>query len=278
VLEAVARHGSVTEAAKELHYSQPSVSHHLARLEAATGAKLTQRVGRGIRLTPEGELLAARAAEILGRVDAASVELAAHVGLRAGRVRLAGFQTVLSTLVPKAAAALSRLHPGIELSLFDAHPVEGLRMLRSGHVDIALIFRDADTALEEEEFRLTHLLDDPLYLVSDQPQQRLEDHRYSAWVGGCERCRAATIRACERAGFSPRFVHTCDDTVIVQSLVGAGMGVAIINGLALRAHRAPGIHTTQLTDSARQIYAATYGDPPDPPATTALIEILASLA
>jgi hypothetical protein len=56
------------------------------------------------------------------------------------------------------------------------------------------------------------------------------------------------------------------------------MGVAIVNGLALHAHRVPGIHTTQLTDSARQIYAATYGDPPDPPATTALIEILASLA
>lgn len=50
----VARHGSVSEAAKELHYSQPSVSHHLGRLEASTGARLIQRVGRGIRLTPEG--------------------------------------------------------------------------------------------------------------------------------------------------------------------------------------------------------------------------------
>ena len=85
-------------AARELHYSQPSVSHHLARLEAATGAKLIQRVGRGIRLTPEGELLAQRAAEIIGRVDAAAAELAAQVGLRAGRVRLAGFQSVLSTI------------------------------------------------------------------------------------------------------------------------------------------------------------------------------------
>src|ERR687897_882143 len=46
VLDAVARHGSVTEAAKELNYSQPSVSHHLGRLEAATGAKLIQRMGR----------------------------------------------------------------------------------------------------------------------------------------------------------------------------------------------------------------------------------------
>ena len=279
VLEAVARHGSVTEAAKELHYSQPSVSHHLGRLEADTGAKLIQRVGRGIRLTPEGELLAQRATEILGRLNAASVELAARVGLRAGRVRLAGFQTVLSTLVPKAAAELSRSHPGIELNLVDAHPAEGLTMLRSGHVDIALIFRNADTPPDEDEgFRLTHLLDDPLYLISDRPDQRLEDHRDSAWVGGCERCRAATITACERAGFSPRIAYSCDDTVIAQALVAAGMGVAIVNGLALHAHRAPGVHATQLTDSPRQIYAATYGDPPDPPATTALIEILRAAA
>ncbi|GIF47179.1 DNA-binding transcriptional LysR family regulator [Asanoa ferruginea] len=278
VLESVSRHGSVTEAAKELRYSQPSVSHHLARLEAATGAKLIQRVGRGIRLTPEGELLARRAAEILGRLDAASFELAARVGLRAGRVRLAGFQTVLSTLVPKAAAALSRSYPGIELNLIDAHPADGLRMLRSGTVDIALIFRNADTPPDEEEgFRLTHLLDDPLYLVSDHSDQRLEDHRESAWVGGCERCRAATITACERAGFAPRFAYFCDDTVITQALVAAGMGVAIVNGLALRAHRAPGVHATPLTDSPRRIYAATYGDPPDPPATTALLEILTSL-
>jgi DNA-binding transcriptional LysR family regulator len=279
VLEAVARHGSVTEAAKELHYSQSSVSHHIGRLEADTGARLIQRVGRGIRLTPEGVFLAQRATEILGRLNAASVELAARVGLRAGRVRLAGFQTVLSTLVPKAAAELRRAHPGIELNLVDAHPAEGLDMLRSGHVDIALIFRNADAPPSEEDgFRLTHLLDDPLYLISDRPHQRLEDHRDSAWVGGCERCRAATVAACERAGFSPRIAFTCDDTVIAQAVVAAGMGVAIVNGLALHAHRAPGVHATALTDRPRQIYAATYGDPPDPPATTALIEILAAAA
>src|SRR6187549_1925754 len=106
VIDAVARHGSVTAAAKELHYSQPSVTHHLARLEAETGAKLLQRVGRGIRLTPTGELLAERATEIIGRVDAAAAELSAHVGLNAGRVRLAGFSSAMSTLVPSAAAGL----------------------------------------------------------------------------------------------------------------------------------------------------------------------------
>jgi DNA-binding transcriptional LysR family regulator len=279
VLAAVARHGSVTDAAKELHYSQPSVSHHLGRLEAATGARLIQRVGRGIRLTPEGELLAARAAEIVGRVDAASVELAAHVGLRAGRVRLAGFQTILSTLIPKAAAELSRARPGIELNLVDVHPVEALNLLRAGSVDVALIFRHADTPLEEEEgFRLTHLLDDPLYLVSNRPKQRLENHRDSAWVGGCVRCRAALITACERVGFTPRIAFSSDDMVVVQSLVASGMGVATLPGLALKAHRTRGIHTTEIAGNARQIYVVTYGDPPDPPATSALIEILKAVA
>src|ERR687894_2013071 len=127
VLAAVARHGSVTEAARELHYSQPSVSHHLSRLEAATGVKLVQRVGRGIRLTPEGQLLANRATEIVGRVDAAALELAAQVGLQSGRVRLAANASALSTIVPRAATTLAEAHPGIELTVFDQHPVEACR-------------------------------------------------------------------------------------------------------------------------------------------------------
>src|SRR5262249_62261910 len=67
VLAAVARPGSVTEAAKELHYSQPSVSHHLARLEAAAGARLIQRADRGLPLAPEGGLLAYLATEVIRR-------------------------------------------------------------------------------------------------------------------------------------------------------------------------------------------------------------------
>ena len=106
VIDAVARHGSVTAAAKELNYSQPSVTHHLARLEAETGAQLLQRVGRGIRLTPAGQLLAGRAAEIIGRIDAAGAELSAHVGLTAGRVRLAGFASAIGSLVPAAVATM----------------------------------------------------------------------------------------------------------------------------------------------------------------------------
>src|SRR4051812_21687489 len=138
VIDAVARHGSVTSAAKELHYSQPSVTHHLNRLESETGAQLLQRVGRGIRLTPAGQLLADRAAEILGRIDAADAELSAHVGLTAGRVRLAGFSSAIGSLVPRAAAALAARHPGLQISLTDTHPPEALELLRAGRIEVAI--------------------------------------------------------------------------------------------------------------------------------------------
>src|SRR5918997_1073100 len=155
VLAAIATHGSVTKAAKQLNYSQPAVSHHLARLEAETGARLVQRVGRGIRLTAEGELLARRAAEIVGRVDAAAAELSAMVGLRTGRVRIAGFQSVLSTLVAQAAVTMRHAHPQLELSLVDAHPEVALTMLRDGEVDAAIIFRYDDAT--PDGVRSTHL-------------------------------------------------------------------------------------------------------------------------
>ena len=274
VLDAVRRHGSVTLAAKELSYTQPSLSHHLSRLEAQTGARLLQKVGRGIRLTEAGRLLADRAAEIIGRVDAAAAELSTLVGLDAGHVRLAGFGSVMSSLVPQATGILAREHPGLSLGLTDTHPEEALQLLRAGHIDVALIFRYDDTAPEEHGVRLLHLLDDPLYLLTTGGGSTLEEHRDSPWVAGCERCRSHLVEMCEKAGFSPRLASTTDDMVVMQSLVAAGMGVTTIPGLALRAHRHPSITATRLEVPPRQIYAATYGDPPDPPATAALLNAL----
>src|SRR5256714_7621503 len=141
VIDAVARNGSVTAAAKELHYSQPSVTHHPSRLEAETGAQLLQRVGRGIRLTAAGLLLADRAAEIIGRIDAAGAELSAHVGLTAGRVRLAGFASAIGSLVPAAVAVLAGRHPGLEIHLTDTPPPEANEPLRHGQVEDATQFR-----------------------------------------------------------------------------------------------------------------------------------------
>jgi DNA-binding transcriptional LysR family regulator len=66
--------------------------------------------------------------------------------------------------------------------------------------------------------------------------------------------------------------------VVVQSLVAAGLGVATLPGLALKAHRRPDIHATELAGVHRRIHAATYGDPPDPPAVAAVLAALTQAA
>src|SRR4051812_3022484 len=278
VIDAVARNGSVTAAAKELHYSQPSVSHHLARLEAETGAQLLQRVGRGIRLTPAGQLLADRAAEIIGRIDAAGAELSAHVGLTAGRVRLAGFSSAVGSLVPQAVAALAGRHPGLQVTLTDTHPHEAIELLRTGRIDVAIIFRYDETEPELPGVRLHHLLDDPVYLLSTRRHRKLSALRDETWIAGCERCRSHLLAVCAQEGFQPRIGYTSDDMVVMQALVAAGLGVTTIPGLALRVHRHAGVVASELPGSARHVYAATFGEPPDPPATTALLEALTEAA
>jgi DNA-binding transcriptional LysR family regulator len=292
VLVAVARTGSVTAAAQALNYAQPSISHHIARLEAETGARLLQRAGRGVRLTDAGRLLAERAEEIIGRLDAAENELAAHVGLRQGRVRLASFPSALGTIVPAAAARLEAESPGMDLMLAEAEPPEALRMLRAGYVDVALVFRhyqqDADPeppGTDEEGARGRLLLDEPVYLVTpgaggvvDGTEPELAAYAKYRWIAGCERCRGYLVRQCGLAGFTPKIAFTTDDYVAVQALVAAGLGVTTLPGLCLRAARHPGICAVPLPGARRHVFAMTYGEPPDPPATSRLIDVLAAAA
>jgi DNA-binding transcriptional LysR family regulator len=83
---------------------------------------------------------------------------------------------------------------------------------------------------------------------------------------------------CADAGFDPRIGYSSDDMVVMQALVAAGLGVTTQTGLSLRAHHIDGIVATELPGRERHIYAATYGDPPDPPATAALVAALAEAA
>ncbi len=293
VLVAVARHGSVTAAARALNYAQPSVSHHIARLEAETGTQLLERVGRGIRLTEAGRLLAERAEEIIGRLDSAEAELAAHVGLREGRVRLAAFPSALGTLVPAAAARLEAETPGMEFMLTEAEPPEALRMLRAGYVDVAMVFQhyqqDLDPAPPEpadEGTRGVLLLDEPVHLVDGSRRRQRARAEPPTWPSlrrqpVDRRLRALPrylVRQCEAAGFTPRISFTTDDYLAVQALVAAGLGVTTLPELCLRAARHPGIATAALPGARRHVFAMTYGEPPDSKSTTRLIDMLAEVA
>ncbi|HEX2322142.1 MAG TPA: LysR substrate-binding domain-containing protein [Streptosporangiaceae bacterium] len=336
VLVAIARHGSVTAAAQALNYAQPSISHHMARLESETGAKLMERSGRGIRLTDAGRLLAERAEEILGRLDAAEAELAAHLGLKQETVRLATFGSALGTLAAAAGAALRADRAAADISLIQAEPEDALRMLRVGKVDVALVFRyQAETAgsLHDPDLRFHPLLDEPVFLITPaartgggrdtaastppagkapgagQPAGRrpasgrpagnaspagtsppspslagapganiLAEYKGHRWIAGCERCQDVLFRLCRSAGFSPDIAVMTDDYVAAQALVAAGLGTAILPGLALRALRHPGIAAIELPGTRRHVLAATYGGPPERAAASALLTALGRAA
>ena len=307
VLVAVARYGSVTAAARALNYAQPSVSHHLARLEAETGTKLIQRAGRGIRLTDAGRLLAERAAEVIGRLDAAENELAAYTGLRAGRLRLAAFPSALGTIVPAAAAMLREQQPSVGPAADRGRTAGGAahapgRLRRRGAGVPVLPGRPATASgrcsrecsrpsSEDEDggidltegLRERLLLDEPVHLVTpaqaggERPAE-LAGYARHRWIAGCDRCRANLLRQCARAGFTPKIAFTTDDYVAVQALVAADLGVSTLPGLCLRAARHPGIRAVPLPGARRFVYAVRYGDPPDPPAVNLLIDVLRTAA
>lgn len=283
LLREVARHGSLSAAARALDYSQPAVSHHIAKLEDELGTALLLREGRGVRLTEAGETLCAHADEILGRLAVAEEEMAALSGLRAGRVRLGAFPSATATLLPPAIARLRELHPGLELSLVEEEPPEALALLRAGELDLAVVFSypEADDDADGD-FVAVPLLDDPLVAVlpndhvhADAGTLQLELLAEETWIAGCDRCRAHLLHASAEAGFTPRIAFATDDYVAVQSLVAAGVGVALLPGLGLRAARRADVAVLDLAGRpVRSVYAVVPRATRRPPAVAAMLEQL----
>jgi len=283
-LAAVAREGSVTAAAESLNYSQPTISHHLARLEHEVGVTLTTRVGRGLELTQAGRLLAARAEEILGQLESARSEVAAYAGLTAGRLRLAAFPSALATIVPLATARFATLYPAIDVALTEAEPPDAITTLRSGEVDVAVVFRHGEAETPAyRDVTASPVLSEPLYVVTATARRwsgertNLATYQGERWIGGCDRCRTHLLASCERAGFRPTIGFETDDFVATQALVAAGLGVSTLPGLALRASRNPGVRIDRLPGDARVVEVATYGGSTLPVATAAFLDVLKEL-
>jgi molybdate transport repressor ModE-like protein len=280
VLQAVAREGSFSAAARSLDYTQPAVSHHIARLEEEVGTALLHRNPRGVTLTEAGEALVLHADAVLTRLAAAQEEVAEIAGLRSGRVRVAAFPSGSATIFPIAVRSLRDSYPGVRVSLLEAEPPEALELLRTGQVDLALTFGYPESGQPSgAELESEPLFDDELVLVTAaglKPKRtRIADFKDETWIAGCERCRAHLLHLAAQAGFDPQIVYATDDYVTVQSLVAAGLGVTVLPSLALRAHRRPDVNVIPLgKDAIRQVAAVVLPGPRRPPAITAMVEAM----
>ena len=268
----LSRLGTVSAAAESLGFSQSTVSHQLAALSRATGAVLLTRAGRGVRLTEEGRALAARGQEILDLLDRTEREAISMARAEAGRVRLAAFPSAVASLVPGVLDVVGRQHPGLEVELVDAEPPEALDALRRGRVDAALSFSYVDDDAGEG-LQAVHLLDDVLYLVSHPGGITcVADGARCRWVTGCARCREELIAVGRANGFAPETAYASDDYVAVQALVAAGVGAALLPGMALSAYRHEGVQVRPLTREHRRVEVVTRAERPRPLAVDVLVE------
>jgi DNA-binding transcriptional LysR family regulator len=289
VLSEVLAQGSFSAAAEALSYTQSAVSQSVARLEAETGATLVVRDRRGVRATVAGATLVVHAEAIFAQVDAAEQELAAVLGVRGGRLRVASFPSAGATLMPLAVATFRRRHPDVSLTLAEGEPEEIAPRMRAGEFDLALLFEFPGVRERPATgLRSVTLLEDPMHValpadhpLAGKPALTLADLAGEDWVqtSAPSPCARHVVRSCLAAGFEPHVTFESDDYDTVQGLVAAGVGVALIPRLALtRVH--PGIVVRALAPRSppRKVVAATMSGPGGAPAAETMIGVLSDVA
>lgn len=259
VVKAIGDEGSITGAADALGLSQPAVSQQMKRLEQRLGIAVVERVGRRVRLTEAGRILARHAPAVTTALDAASEELDELRGLKVGRVRLVGFPSASPSVIPRLLADLALHHPGVSLTYVEAEPPEAVAAVREDRADIALTFsypgdRDDPHRYSARGLSVRSVGTDQLLAVlpTDHPAAGSDTVEIAQladedWIAGCPRCRGHLLELCGRAGFEPRITFETDNFVAVEGLVAQGIGVATLPRMAVASFpQLPGVVTLPL--------------------------------
>lgn len=287
VFRAVAEQGSITTAARALSFTQSAVSRQIAALEAEIGAKLFDRLPRGVALTEEGRGLLPHAEAVLDRLAAARRDLEELRGLGRGRLRVGAFPTAVAALVPRAMAAFRSAHPQVNLSLVEGVTPRLLERLAADDADVAVVSTSPTSELDHDRFDLHHLLDERLLVAvaRDHPLARrrtvrLADLAEDAFIVGSATAENTLLRASLPSGFRPRIDIVAAEWTGKLGCVAAGLGVALVPALAIRG-TPPDIALIRLhkeDESVRQIYAATTRGRTPSPAVTRFLEHLRTSA
>lgn len=251
IIHALSTERTVTGVARSLGLSQPAVSQHIQRAETRLGVPLVRKRGKHLELTQAGQVVLAAADKILDGVLDIQQGLETVSGLGAGRIRLAGFSSASSTLIPPLYRRLRSTRPGIDITYTEAEPPETIELVSEGKVDLGVICTyptepDRTASYVQHGLRVSELFIDPLYvllpgehLLSDPEAVDLVSLSDDEWVAGCVKCREHVVAACNLSGFNPEISMETDNFNAVVGFVAAGLGVAILPRLALQTVRIP---------------------------------------
>jgi DNA-binding transcriptional LysR family regulator len=241
VLCAVAEAGSFSVAAAALGYTQSAVSRQVAALEAAAGRRLFERRHDGVRLTPAGGRLLARAGAVLAELDAARRELDG-LAAAAGPVRLGAFASAGAALVPAALSALARTNPQVEVTLREGTTPSLVRALRAGAIDLAVLasappFRPFDgetpalqvVTLSEAELRVAVGPGHPLAAQTAVELAQLDGQR---WVASRSDAGETLLGVWPGLPGRPHVGFVVRDWLTKLNLVAAGLAITTIPAIA----------------------------------------------
>lgn len=245
-LRVVAETGTITAAARTLGYTPSAVSHQLRTLAHELGVGLLEPAGRGVRLTPAATVLLRRSHDLFAHWERIHGELLQVSGEGTGQLRLAGFSTAASALLPGVASAVMAAFPRSRVRIVEADPSVCFDLLLAESVDVAVVVGAVGLPPSDDpRFEQHLLLVDPLDLLvpaghplAQRDSIRLEEAAEEQWTmdhPGSPHHRMV-LSACEAAGFTPRQAHLVEEWDTGAALVAAGFGVALVPRLA----RVPG--------------------------------------
>src|SRR5829696_8500272 len=259
---AVAHAGSFSRAAEALALSQPAVSQQVAALERELGTPLLVRGRGGALPTDAGRLLLEHADAVAARLDLAGVQLEALVADERRTLRLGAFPSALASVVPEAVAAMRAQEPELEVAVEEGLQADIAEGVRSGRLDIAVVFQDAAAPWRDHGgLRRAELAEEPMLAVvgarhrlADRPAIALAELREDPWMAPSR--DGLVVAACRAAGFEPRLVLVVRDPLAVRALAAAGIAVTLTPHLLARL-ALPGVANIPLEGPAprRQLYA-----------------------
>ncbi len=228
ILYELQRLGTVTAVAESLRYTHSAISQQLAQCEKDVGVALYEKVGRRVRLTEQGEILASYAERMLALADEAESQVIASTNAVRGTIKVTTFQTIMSSLVPRALTELAREYPDLRVQIIQREADGAMELLARREVDLILGEEyESDMPATDEHTHRELLLDDPLRLITPLTgpwsELRLEDfaahdeeiplpwtRRSFYWGGSSTGCAAgmALTPACSMKPRTPFYMRT----------------------------------------------------------------------
>lgn len=232
-LRMVARLGSVSSAAAEMHVTQPAVSLQLRQLEEATATPLTRKVGRGIQLTAAGEVMADYAERIIALWNEAGNELAALRGVISGTLRI-GAVTTAEYLLPPMLVMFTTDRPDVRIQLKVGNRDEIVNMLGRHEIDLAIMgtppreFRTVAAPFAKHPMAFVASVSHPLMNKSKVSLDDIQAANMLVRERGSG-TRVAVERLFKEAGCTFRIGSELSSNEAIKRMVVAGLGVAFLS-------------------------------------------------